>query len=154
MKKTCLKCGHANENSTGEPTEACPSCGAIYSRVEAAWSATPRPTTASNVRTFPPERDELVEAFAERLRGESLYPVFRSLVGVIYVAWMVFAALAVLGGGVAFWGGTGAAAFGALFMGIFLGVFFAVVAKVTREVSLMLADLSDAAVHIAARVRA
>ncbi|WP_287365160.1 hypothetical protein [Thauera sp.] len=154
MKKTCLKCGHANESATGDPAEACPSCGAIYSRVEAAWSATPRPATANNVRTFSPERDELVEAFAERLRGESLYPVFRSLVGVIYVVWMVLAALAVLAGVVAAWKSSGAAAFGSLLLGVFLGVFFAVIAKVTREVSLMLADLSDAAVHIAARVRA
>lgn len=36
MIKNCLKCGHVNENANGQELEACPQCGAIYSRVEAA----------------------------------------------------------------------------------------------------------------------
>lgn len=42
MQKTCLKCGHVNEFATGAELEACPSCGAIYSRVEAAIAAKAR----------------------------------------------------------------------------------------------------------------
>ena len=33
MKKQCLKCGLVNENATGDGLEACPGCGAIYSKV-------------------------------------------------------------------------------------------------------------------------
>ena len=36
--RTCLKCGHVNVASTGDGAEACPQCGAIYSRVEAAMA--------------------------------------------------------------------------------------------------------------------
>ncbi|MBD9395746.1 hypothetical protein [Acidovorax sp. ACV01] len=36
MIETCLKCGHVNNASTGNDSEACPQCGAIYSKVEMA----------------------------------------------------------------------------------------------------------------------
>ena len=36
MKKQCLKCGLVNEEATGDELEACPGCGAIYSKVERA----------------------------------------------------------------------------------------------------------------------
>ena len=39
MLKHCLKCGHANPCATGAELDACPQCGAIYSRVEAAMAA-------------------------------------------------------------------------------------------------------------------
>jgi len=39
MIETCLKCGHVNNASTGDDTEACPQCGAIYSKVEMAVAA-------------------------------------------------------------------------------------------------------------------
>ena len=39
MLKHCLKCGHANPSATGAELDACPECGAIYSRVEAAMAA-------------------------------------------------------------------------------------------------------------------
>lgn len=39
MQRKCLKCGHRNPDATGSELEACPSCGAIYSRVEAAFAA-------------------------------------------------------------------------------------------------------------------
>lgn len=39
MLETCLKCGHVNNASTGDDAEACPQCGAIYSKVEAAMAA-------------------------------------------------------------------------------------------------------------------
>lgn len=39
MLKHCLKCGHANPQATGAELDACPECGAIYSRVEAAVAA-------------------------------------------------------------------------------------------------------------------
>ena len=36
MNRTCLKCGNVNAAATGSELEACPVCGAINSRVEAA----------------------------------------------------------------------------------------------------------------------
>lgn len=38
MNVTCKKCGHVNEAPTYAPDEACPSCGAIYARVDSALS--------------------------------------------------------------------------------------------------------------------
>lgn len=50
MLKHCLKCGHANPCATGAELDACPQCGAIYSRVEAAQAtqATARASTSSS----------------------------------------------------------------------------------------------------------
>lgn len=39
MIRTCLKCQHMNAEASGAPSEACPSCGAIYDKVEAAMAA-------------------------------------------------------------------------------------------------------------------
>ena len=39
MIETCLKCGHVNNASTGNDSEACPQCGAVYSKVEEAMAA-------------------------------------------------------------------------------------------------------------------
>lgn len=36
MQRKCLKCEHVHANATGDELEACPPCGAIYTRVEAA----------------------------------------------------------------------------------------------------------------------
>jgi hypothetical protein len=43
MKKVCLKCGTENTAATGEHAEACPSCGAIYSKVERAGISSAQP---------------------------------------------------------------------------------------------------------------
>ena len=32
MQRDCVKCGHVNANAAGGSTEACPSCGVIYSK--------------------------------------------------------------------------------------------------------------------------
>jgi len=47
MQKACLKCGHVNSAASGAELEACPSCGAIYSRVEAALASKARSATAT-----------------------------------------------------------------------------------------------------------
>ncbi len=51
MLKHCLKCGHANPSATGAELDACPECGAIYSRVETAQAAqtAARASTPSNL---------------------------------------------------------------------------------------------------------
>lgn len=36
MERTCLKCGHQHQFNDALPSDACPQCGAIYAKVEAA----------------------------------------------------------------------------------------------------------------------
>ena len=167
MNKTCLKCGHPNPNASGDPLEACPSCGAIYSRVEAAWGVRPNGATAGAAQAAPahaahaapaapvapPAEADTVGEFAVWMRLESLYPTFRSLVELVYWVWVVLAVVCFAGALVGAWNGEGAARAGTFFGGVVLGLLFLIVAKVTREMSLMLADLADAAVRIASRVR-
>lgn len=38
-EKQCLKCGHLRQNADGGPDYACPKCGAIYAKLEAAREA-------------------------------------------------------------------------------------------------------------------
>lgn len=165
MLKICQKCGDANPSATGADLEACPACGAIYSRVAQAMAAKAAPATASRA-DFPDSRTAArpvsaavagpsgdVHGFAERLRAASLYPTFRGLVRLIYFVWLVLAAVALIGAVTALLSGSGIARIGGFLGGLFFALFFAVIAKVTREAALMLADLSDAAVHIAAGMK-
>lgn len=94
-----------------------------------------------------------LSAFARKLRAATLYPTFRQLVGVFYALGLVLAALCLLGAFIALFTGSGAAKVGGFLGGLFLALLSAVIAKASKEMSLMLADLSDAAVLIAARMR-
>lgn len=167
MQRKCLKCGHVNHSATGEALEACPQCGAIYSRVEAALAAraaagpssvparpvSPSPSAPSSVqRPQPKTEQELdVHEFAETMRSGSLYPTFRSLVKVFYWFWMLLAVVAGIGTLVTVFIGSGFGRIGGGLAGLFMTLFFILLAKLTSETSLMLADLSDAAVRIAAK---
>lgn len=160
MNRTCLKCGRLNPSANGDALEACPGCGAIYSRVEAAWGARHAgavPAAApSAARPAPPvahEPAESVQEFAIGLRLESLYPTFRSLVQLVYWLFVMLAVVCFAGALVGAWNGVGAARAATFFGGIVMGLVFLIAARVTREMSLMLADLADAAVRIASRVR-
>ena len=164
MNKTCLKCGHPNPKASGDPLEACPSCGAIYSRVEAAWGVRPNGASAGAAATAPahaapavpvppPAEADTVGEFAVWMRLESLYPTFRSLVQLVYWLFVALAVVCFAGALVGAWNGVGAARVGTFFGGLVIGLLFLIVAKVSREMSLMLADLADAAVRIASRVR-
>lgn len=164
MIKTCQKCGHMNPSATGGELDACPECGAIYSRVAAAMAAKAAPAAGADFqesRTNARQADGAetasskgsINSFAERMRETSLYPTFRGLVRLIYFVWMALAALALVGAAVALLSGSGVARIGGFLGGLFFALFFAVIAKVTKEAALMLADLSDSAVHIAARMK-
>lgn len=172
MQRKCMKCGHVNETSTGHELEDCPQCGAIYSRVEEAIASgqfrpvAPRPPIAPEpvyppavpvVAASPPVgqtsgRSESVDVhnFAELLRSKSLYPTFRSLVKLFYWIWMLLAAVTAIGTLIALVMGTGITRYGGAIGGAFMTLFFVLVARITTEVSLMMADLSDAAVRLAA----
>lgn len=80
-----------------------------------------------------------------------MYPTFRSLVRLVYVLWLVFAALALVGGFGSLVFGSGAARILGPMVGLFFAFFFYFIGKICSEMSLMLADLSDAAVRIAAQ---
>lgn len=57
MQKTCIKCGHVSFNAAGQPTDACPSCGAIYAKARAlagspATAAKPPRSQSASRRIF------------------------------------------------------------------------------------------------------
>lgn len=173
MQRKCLKCDHVHTTATGDELEACPQCGAIYSRVEAAMQArAAEQAAASHTKTTSgyaaaaalaaAERRQSstvsssmdiepnVHAFAARLRSESLYPTFRNLVQVIYWLFVALAVIAAIGTLVMVFKGGGVGRLLGGLGGLFMTLLFLVMSKLGREMSLMLVDLSDAAVRIAA----
>ena len=147
--KLCLKCGHSATYS-GTPPESCPSCGAIYAKVEAAFSQSEGPPSrlppaarAASSRRRGSTRD--VHAFTQTMRQESLYPAWRTIVGACSLLGYLFAALIFIGGLVAI-----KQSWAAPIAGAALAAVVAFIAKMMKEMWLMLADLSDASVRIAA----
>lgn len=63
MERKCLKCGHLNASAQGGHLEACPACGAIYSKVERAVAQALEMTDA-------PNRGEQMAPGAERPPGD------------------------------------------------------------------------------------
>lgn len=147
--KKCLKCGHVAQFN-GEPPVSCEECGAVYSKVEQALREGPptRPAGAAPIRAQSARRiDEDHHAYAHQLRQESIYPTFRAVVGIAYWIGVVLAALILLGAIVAAFKVGPAPAIGGLVGSIFIFI----VARVSKEMSLMLADMSDATIKMAAR---
>lgn len=160
--KTCKKCGHVATYEGGAP-QACPACGAIYAKVEEALRAAaegrasaarvasaPNAPAALGLRAAPAAEASDppdVHAFAARMRRESLYPAWRNIVGIFTLLGYGMAAIVLIGGVVAAFQGSVAAGV----IGMSVSLFLAIAAKVSRELSLMLADLSDASVRMAAQ---
>ena len=163
MQRTCVKCGHNNLMASGSAEEACPTCGAIYSKASAAppraavRSARPsgfggQPSGfAQHSRADRGDRDpgdagdQL--AFAIEMRRNSLYPTVRLAVRIGFVAAVVIAVLIVIGGVIA----TFERGPHVLLSALGIAAVVLVVAMAWRELSLMLVDLSDAAVRMAAQ---
>ena len=163
--KKCLKCGHT-ATFDGTPPAACPGCGAIYAKVEEAYrqrqaaraqaagapvsefqdTAAGRPVAARSARLRVGAEEPDVHAFAQRMRDESLYPAWRKIVGLSTIACYAIAALILLGSVIS----TKGSLLGVL-VGAGSAALIVIIAKVGKELSLMLADLSDATVHLAAR---
>lgn len=145
--KTCLKCNHSTTYE-GSPPAACPVCGAIYSKVEEALRNGPpvrrRQEDAVPSRLSAPGPD--VHTFAERMRDESLYPVWRKIVGLCTIITYIIAAVGVVASFVSAKG-----SITAMLVGLALSALVAIFGKAGKELSLMVADLSDAAVHLAAQ---
>jgi hypothetical protein len=82
------------------------------------------------------------QKYIERIRSQSAYPTFRSLIRIIAILFYVLGALAILGGlaGIANQGSSGILA---LFGGIISGIICIVVGQVTQETASILADIAD-----------
>jgi hypothetical protein len=82
------------------------------------------------------------QKYIERIRSQSAYPTFRSLIGIIAILFYVLGALAILGGlgGMANQGSSGIVV---LFGGIVSGIICIVIGRVTQETASMLADIAD-----------
>ena len=158
--RQCLKCGHIGTFGSLRVAQACPSCGAIYDKVDAARreavpapapTALPEPTLVSAAPASRPASPATPsrEHFIEQLRARSNYPAFRRVVGVIEILFYILA------GGTFVAGIITAFAFersAPMIIGsTLMAIFFYVVGRVGKEVSLMVADMSDAAVHMAER---
>lgn len=133
--RMCMKCGHVHKG-TPDP-EACPGCGAIYAKVQAAQES--RPATARGETSRPrPAQDDGRRAFLDDLRGRSAYPMYRTVVRAYSALILATGVLVLLA---QWWQAKGAAAaFLAFGMVLWVGVVLA-----AREALLMVADLSDAA---------
>lgn len=154
MDRTCLKCGHSNNLATGDQLEACPKCGAIYSRVEAAmnsgFAASSFDPTATASKTGSARSSSTdPHSFAEKMREESIYPTYRSLTNAIYILGLCFAALWALASIVVLFSADGGAKVGGFVIGVILAIVTVFFSKLFREVSLMLCDMSDASIRTA-----
>lgn len=158
-QKLCRKCGHETAYQGLEP-QSCTKCGAIYSKVEEALRSgapvrTRAPGGEASISQFPsPVRGggagASAHAFAERMRSESLYPVWRKLVGIVTVLGYVLAGIMLVAALIAMFSGSVTAGLVGAGSALFVGV----MVRVAKEVSLMLADLSDASVRMAAQKEA
>lgn len=160
--KVCLKCKHKTRFEGQAPT-ACEACGAIYRKVEEAMRARPtgaedsayrdseaptqRPALASTRAPARAARETALHEFVEIMRLESLYPTWREL-----VKWFTRLGYAVAV--VVFVMGIFAMRAESTWASVSLfiaALVVAVMARVSRELSLMVADLADAAVRTAHR---
>ena len=143
-KETCIKCGHINDQYTGAQTEACPKCGVIYAKARAVatgGSPTPRrakPTTHAYAQV----------SFVDVLRSESVYPTFRSVVTIMSVLGYLAGALIIIAAVVAMTRDLSKGISGGV---IVFGAIVIVATRVFKEMSLMLADMSDATIRMAER---
>lgn len=157
--KRCLKCNHVTDFE-GAPPLACPQCGAVYSKVEDALrnGSGLRPKPDSNGATaissnpsqfrrsqFAGAQSE-VQAFVKAMRGDSLYPAWRKIVGFVTVVGYITAVVVLVAGFA-----TSKGSIWPIVVGMGIAALIALAAKVGKELSLMLADLSDATVRLAAR---
>lgn len=143
-QRKCLKCGHQTAYENATPT-ACEACGAVYHKVEEAMRGGPasRPAASRAPAHRVPQRTNSIADYAEAMRDDSLYPTWRELVK--WATWMgyVIAAIVTIGALLALKEGHIKSGLGALGGAVVI----VIVARVWRELSLMVADLADAAVR-------
>lgn len=154
MNKTkhCFKCHHVATFEGAQPM-ACPECGAIYSKVEQAAQEGLTMHQPSR-KTSPVRRPQTIVQgdvlFINQLRGESNYPNFRIVVKFWYWFGLVIGVLLAIGGAFTLFRGDVTPGL----IGIAVAIAIVFFSKVAKEISLMVADLSDAAVRLAAQAKA
>lgn len=139
--------------------QSCIECGAVYRKVDEAMqqasegrsSQFPRSSVSAQLSAGrgsvrrPAAVD--VHSFAEQMRGESLYPFWRKLVGLATAMGYLVAVMGLIAALITMANGSVTAGL----VGIGAAIFLAIMVRVGKEVSLMLSDLSDASVRVAAR---
>jgi predicted RNA-binding Zn-ribbon protein involved in translation (DUF1610 family) len=153
--RSCKKCGHLHPQATHTELEACPKCGAIYSRVEAAikegrFTAYTKPAPVAPQDAPAPTKTSTTKQintkpFIEVLRSQTNYPNFRAFVNLCTGLGYLVAAVCAIGAILALTTGN---MLGAT-VGICAAIFIVVVSKFGKESFSMLADLSDSAAIIA-----
>lgn len=94
----------------------------------------------------------LKKKYLDRIRSDSAYPAFRSVVNIIALLLYAIGVLLLLAGVLAGFGVLGGGTnVGALIAGIVLGLFYVILGKIIREVSLMLADVADSITDLNSR---
>ena len=150
MHKTCVMCGHMNLSAAGFDTDACPQCGAIYTKAKpAAVVVRPpaQPVALAAPLSVRQSAESLSRSFINQLRANSYYPIFRKVVTVLYVLGQVVAIGCVLAG---VFGGYKTGSVETLIGGIIAAAFTAIFCQFAEEAALMIAELSDATVRMAA----
>lgn len=88
MNRVCRKCSIVNDAATGEPLEACPSCGAIYDRVESSVLR----QTAGNRRVFHAAGKSNLAGPTVTLLGVSWFVTILSTSAGSYMLWLAMQA--------------------------------------------------------------
>lgn len=145
MERQCLKCQHV-ANVPGLPTDECPQCGAIYTRVEEhlrnkqAGAIAPTPKPQAQRRAQHSTR----LSYVEDLRNETLYPTSRWWVNLVHTIITVVCAVGAIG---ALFVLTKSVAAGLAALAVLLVVWLT--SRIAKEMCQMIVDLCDASVRTA-----
>ena len=147
MVRTCLKCGFGNQQATGDSSESCPKCGAIYSRVEMALREPMRntETRTTRARLGGGSNEEDLRYFVSSLREQTAYPNYRFWTFAFFIVLVAVGAFALL------WA-VGLLFSGQMLFGVFallMAAFTFVFARLWQEVAAMAADFVDATLVVA-----
>jgi hypothetical protein len=142
MRK-CLKCGHVS-TTLPDPPE-CPSCGAVYAKVEAAMTSRTGGRSSQLPASAAPRATRSLDGagpYLAQLRAHSAYRTFRVVIGIAF--WAFAVSVAVLAGV-----GWRQAEGWMSAVPIVTAIVAVILAVCARQAALMLADIGDATVRAA-----
>jgi hypothetical protein len=94
------------------------------------------------------------QAYLQRIRSQSSYPTFRSLIGIFALLLYILGAVCILGGiigGLGAMAKQGASGLVVIVVGFIAGAIYIIMGKVVREASSMLADIADSVTDLNSR---